>query len=238
MPPEGTGRFMHNSGMQSAPNNEFLPEPLPREPFALFKDWFDIAWAQRLQPNANSMVLATVDTRGNPAARVVLCKQIVTTPGYLVFFTNYESDKGEHLAKHSRAAVVFHWDALHRQVRMTGPVVKSPADESDRYFAMRPLASRIGAWASHQSRPLMSRAQLVAQIDAVMERFHLAIDATEGTVPRPPHWGGYRLWPESVELWTEGPGRVHDRAIWTRNVSPLDELTFTCGAWSATRLNP
>jgi pyridoxamine 5'-phosphate oxidase len=228
---------MHNSAM-SAPDNEFLPEPLPREPFTLFKQWFDLAWQERLQPNANAMVLATVDGTGNPAARVVLCKHLIAQPGYLVFFTNFHSRKGEQLRIHPRAAAVFHWDALHRQVRVSGPVVKSPTNESDEYFALRPLASRIGAWASPQSEPLASRAQLTKQIDAVMRRFGIASDALEGSVPRPPHWGGYRLWPESVELWIEGPGRVHDRAQWTRKLQPRDATTFDCGDWSATRLNP
>jgi pyridoxamine 5'-phosphate oxidase len=218
--------------------NEFLPEPLPAEPFALFDEWFALAHQRRLQPNANAMVLATVDMHGKPAARVVLCKQVIAQPGYLVFFTNYLSHKGQQLDRQHYAAVVFHWDGLHRQVRMTGPIVKSPQPESEEYFAMRPLSSQVGAWASKQSEPLASRAQLTAQIDAVLRRFNLAADATAGNVPRPPHWGGYRLWPDSVELWVEGPGRVHDRAVWTRTVQPRDEFTMNCGSWSATRLNP
>ncbi|HYM36344.1 MAG TPA: pyridoxal 5'-phosphate synthase, partial [Steroidobacteraceae bacterium] len=156
----------------------------------------------------------------------------------LMFFTNYLSHKGRELEMHARAAVVFHWDGLHRQVRMSGPILKSPTKESDDYFAIRPLASRIGAWASQQSEPLASRAQLVAQVDATLKRFHLTPDADEGHVPRPPHWGGYRLWPELIELWVEGPGRVHDRAVWTRTVQSQDDFTMKCGTWSATRLNP
>jgi pyridoxamine 5'-phosphate oxidase len=224
--------------MRATSNNEFLPEPLPAEPFTLFKEWFDLAWHRRLQPNANSMILATVDDQGGPAARVVLCKQLVPQPGYLAFFTNYHSHKGLQLRAHPRAAAVFHWDVMQRQVRVVGPIVKSPAQESDEYFALRPLASRIGAWASRQSEPLTSRAQLTRQVDETLQRFDLAADATQGVVPRPPHWGGYRLWPESVELWVEGPGRVHDRAVWTRKLQPQDATTFLCGEWSATRLNP
>lgn len=229
---------MHNSRMKVSPNNEFLPEPLPSEPFALFKEWFDFAWQQRLQPNANSMVLATIDARGNPAARVVLCKHLVAQPGYVVFFTNYQSNKGEELRIHPRASAVFHWDALHRQVRITGPVVKSPGSESDEYFALRPLASRVGAWASAQSKPLSSRAQLTKQVDDVLKQFKIDASATEASIPRPPHWGGFRLWPETVELWVEGPGRVHDRAVWRRTLQPQDVSTFLCGDWSSTRLNP
>ncbi len=218
--------------------NEFLPEPLPAEPFALFKEWFDFAWEKRLQPNANSMILATVDDNGGPAARVVLCKQVVEQPGYIVFFTNYRSHKGEQLRMHPRASAVFHWDTLHRQVRLSGPIVKSPPQESDEYFALRPFASRIGAWASQQSAPLESRAQLARQVDEVMKRFGIPADAKDGNVPRPPHWGGYRLWPDALELWVEGPGRVHDRALWTRQLRPEDATSFLTGEWSATRLNP
>jgi pyridoxamine 5'-phosphate oxidase len=218
--------------------NEFLPEPLPVEPFAIFGGWLLKAERSRTQPNPNAMVLATVAADGTPAARVVLCRQVVADPGYLVFFTNYLSQKGRQLDAHPRAALVFHWDALHRQVRMSGPVLKSPQSESDEYFARRPLAGRIGAWASKQSEKLASRAQLAAQVTETQRRFNIDPDASEGFVPRPPHWGGYRLWPESFELWVEGPGRIHDRAVWTREVRSQDEFTMHCGPWSSTRLNP
>jgi pyridoxamine 5'-phosphate oxidase len=218
--------------------NEFLPDDLPAEPFTLFSEWFDTAHAARSLPNANAMVLATVDHSGNPSARVVLCKEVVRQPGYIVFFTNYRSDKGRQLERLPRAAVVFHWDSLHRQVRMSGPVVKSPVAESDDYFAQRALGNRVGAWASRQSERLESRAQLAQQVDEVRRRFHVATDASEANIPRPPHWGGYRLFPEQVELWIEGPGRVHDRAVWSRSIHAKDEFTFVCGSWSATRLNP
>jgi pyridoxamine 5'-phosphate oxidase len=211
--------------------NSFLPEPLPREPFTLFGDWFDLAQQSRLQPNPNAMVLATTDAQNHPEARVVLCKRWSADPGYLVFFTNYQSHKGEQLQHTPHAAVVFHWDGLQRQARMSGPVVKSPDLESDEYFATRPLSSRIGAWASQQSQPLASRAALAAQVKAAEDRFG-------DQVPRPPHWGGWRLWPVTVELWIEGPGRVHDRAVWTRTVKPRDAFSFDCSAWSMTRLNP
>ena len=219
-------------------SNEFLPEPLPSEPFSLFTNWFATARELALQPNTNAMVLATVDGVGNPAARIVLCKQVVATPGYLVFFTNYDSHKGQELTRVPHAAVVFHWDALHRQVRMSGPVLKSPQPESDEYFAKRPLDSRVGAWASHQSEPLASRAQLASQVDAVRRRFGISPHDVNAALPRPKHWGGYRLWPEAVELWVEGPGRIHDRAIWTRKLRPHDPFTLQAGPWSATRLNP
>jgi len=218
--------------------DDFLPEPLPAEPFAIFGDWLLKAERDRTQPNPTAMVLATVGEDGTPAARVVLCRQVVADPGYLVFFTNYLSPKGRQLAAHPRAALVFHWDALHLQVRMPWPVLKSPEGESDDYFANRPLAARIGAWASKQSENLTSRAQLAAQVEETQRRFNIDPNAADGFVPRPPHWGGYRFWPESIELWVEGPGRIHDRAAWTRTVRSVDEFTMHGGPWSSTRLNP
>jgi pyridoxamine 5'-phosphate oxidase len=124
--------------------SELLPQTLPSDPMPLFAAWFAHARERRLQPNPDAMVLATV-ADGQPSARVVLCKRIAPEDGYLVFFTNYLSRKGRELAAHPRAAVVFHWDALHRQVRIEGRIVRSPAEESDAYFASRPLDSRIGA---------------------------------------------------------------------------------------------
>jgi len=218
--------------------NDFLPEPLPADPFPLFDEWFRTAQRIKAQPNPNAMVLATLDEHQHPAARIVLCKRLSVEPGYVVFFTNYESDKGRQLISHPHAAVVFHWDTLQRQVRLTGRILKSPADESDEYFASRAVGNRIGAWASHQSRPLASRAQLARQVSETEERFGVVSTATTADIPRPPHWGGFRLWPETVELWIEGPGRVHDRAIWSRALNIRDATSFDCGAWTATRLNP
>jgi len=220
------------------PANEFLPEPLPAEPMALFSAWFSHAAHVRSQPNPDAMVLATVDTAGRPAARVVLCKRLVADAGYVVFFTNYHSRKARELGEQPRGAGVLHWDALHRQARIEGPVVRSPATESDAYFAQRPLDSRIGAWASQQSEPLASRAQLAEQVRATSARFGVAQDATDAAIPRPPHWGGYRLWIDTIELWVEGPGRIHDRALWHRDLSRSDEYSFSGSHWRSTRLNP
>jgi pyridoxamine 5'-phosphate oxidase len=166
-----------------------------------------------------------------------LCKRLAADAGFVVFFTNYESRKGREMAAHPRAAAVFHWDALHRQVRIEGRVLRSPAAESDEYFASRAFESRIGAWASHQSEPLASRAALVAQVQETASRLGLQ-SATEGEVPRPPHWGGLRLWIDSIELWSEGAGRIHDRARWERTLTRADEFTFSAGAWRGSRLNP
>jgi pyridoxamine 5'-phosphate oxidase len=218
--------------------NEFLPEPLDPSPWPLFSDWFHTARANTVQPNPDAMVIATVSSDGRPAARVVLCRHFVPDPGYLVFFTNYHSRKGREIEAHPRAAGVLHWDPLQRQVRVEGPVVKSPPEESDAYFAQRPLVSRLSAWASQQSEPLSSRRALIDAMAAVAQRFGIDPNATDGYVPRPPHWGGYRLWPDRIELWVEGPGRAHDRALWTRTLEAVNAHEFKGSEWSATRLNP
>jgi pyridoxamine 5'-phosphate oxidase len=217
--------------------NDFLPEPLPASPLEIFADWFGEARARAVQPNPDAMVLATIGADLRPAARVVLCKRI-DPAGYIVFFTNYESRKGKELTAHPRAAAVMHWDTLHRQVRIEGTVVRSPERESDEYFASRALASRIGAWASKQSQPLASREALAQEVERVAQHFGVDPLAASGDVPRPPHWGGFRLWIDRLELWVEGPGRIHDRAVWTRDLTSTDEYSFAASAWRATRLNP
>jgi pyridoxamine 5'-phosphate oxidase len=217
--------------------NDFLPEPLPASPMQSFLDWSADARRRALQPNPDAMVLASVGADSRPAARVVLCKHI-DPDGCLVFFTNYESRKGRELTEHPRAAAVMHWDMLHRQVRIEGPVVRSPAAESDEYFATRALASRIGAWASRQSQPLASRAALTQAVDRVAKQYGIDPHAATGEIPRPPHWGGFRLWIDRLELWVEAPGRIHDRAVWTRELRQTDEFTFAGSDWQATRLNP
>jgi len=215
-----------------------LPEPLPADPMPLFQEWFREAVARRAQPNPDSMIVATTASSGEPSARVVLCKRIDVGAGYVVFFTNYQSRKGRELAARPRAAAVFHWDALHRQVRIEGPVARSPDAESDQYFASRALDSRVGAWASEQSEPLASRDVLLQRVREIEERFGIEPGAKNGAVPRPPHWGGHRLWVDTIELWTEGANRVHDRAVWQRSLHRADEYSFAGDSWRSTRLNP
>jgi pyridoxamine 5'-phosphate oxidase len=191
------------------------------------------------------MVLATVDSRGYPSARVVLCKQITAQPGAILFYTNYRSRKGSELEGNPRAAVVFHWDHRHRQVRAEGSVVRLSKDESDEYFRTRAWQSRLGAWASQQSQPVESREALAAAVAREARRFGIPYGGP-GTaepntisvdVPRPPHWGGYRLVPDAVELWVEGEFRIHDRARWTR-VLPEPGSGAGSAPWVATRLQP
>jgi pyridoxamine 5'-phosphate oxidase len=217
-----------------ATHTEMLTDPLPGEPLRLVADWLAQAWKERRQPNPNAMVLATASREGFPSARVVLCKDIAPQPGYIVFYTNYQSRKGQELAQNARAAAVIHWDYLHRQVRVEGPVVTAPATDSDAYFASRARESRIGAWASQQSAPVGSRAELLDAVEAATERF----GGPDEPVPRPPHWGGFRLWADAVELWVEGEARIHDRARWTRTLTPRGDGQFDAGGWTATRLQP
>ena len=228
-----------------AEHTETLPDPLPADPLVVVSDWLVQAWAAHTQPNPNSMVLATSTREGRPSARVVLCKEIVPQPGYIVFYTNYLSAKGRQLKDNPHAAAVMHWDALHRQVRIDGQVVAAPAADSDAYFAARAWQSRIGAWASEPSEPIASRAQLLEAVKQTARRFGAptpgapgADDSLKVTIPRPPHWGGYRLWAETVELWVEGAARIHDRARWQRSLRALATGSFRADAWVATRLQP
>jgi pyridoxamine 5'-phosphate oxidase len=225
-------------------HTELLPDPLPAEPLSVVTRWLADAWAARRQPNPNSMVLATSTPDGKPSARVVLCKDIVTPPGYLVFYTNYRSSKGRELETNPRAAAVMHWDTLHRQVRIEGLVTVAPASDSDAYFASRSWDKRLGARASAQSEPVASRAALEAAVAEEARRLGTPLPGTAGvdenlqvSIPRPAHWGGYRLWADTIELWAEGAARIHDRARWTRTLEARAGA-FTPGAWSVTRLQP
>ena len=225
-------------------HREHLPDPLPAEPLELAASWLDEATTRQVQPNPNAMVLATADASGRPTARVVLAKQIVPRPGYVTFYSNYHSRKGRELQANPRAALVMHWDSLHRQLRIEGLVVRAPATESDAYFASRNWQSRLGAWASQQSEPIASRNELLRAVAKTALRLALPAPPEDESapdpglrIPRPPHWGGYHLWAEAVELWVEGSARIHDRARWSRELQP-EGTGFRVGAWSATRLQP
>ncbi len=223
-----------------------LPETLPEEPMALARAWFEHAQREAGQRNPNSMTLVTADADGQPSGRVVLCKAFVAEPGYLVFYTNYESAKGRALDANPRCAAVMHWDALGRQLRVEGHALRSPPAESDAYFATRPWGSQLGAWGSDQSRAIGSRAALIEQVRRRAAR--LGIELGEDTetlatgalpaVPRPPHWGGYRLWIRALELWQEGADRVHDRARWERPLTVDGDAARPGAAWQVMRLQP
>jgi pyridoxamine 5'-phosphate oxidase len=226
---------------RKTPWTEKLPEPLPANPLRVASEWLAQARADAAQPNPNSMVLATVDGDGQPSARVVLCKDIAVDSACITFYTNYESRKGRALAADPRAAIVFHWDHRHRQVRAEGRVSRLSDAENDAYFQGRPWQSRLGAWASHQSEPVESSGVLKEAVAGAARRFGIPYggpgtpepDTVRGDIPRPANWGGYRLAVDAVELWVEGEFRIHDRARWTRSPGTGDVLS-----WSVTRLQP
>jgi pyridoxamine 5'-phosphate oxidase len=223
-----------------------LPQDLPDNPLLWAEAWLLHASKNAVQRNPGAMTLATVGEQGEPSSRVVLCKAFFPEPGYVVFYTNYRSRKVAELTANPRVALTFHWDALGRQVRLRGLALRSPAAESDAYFATRDRGSQLGAWGSDQSATLESRESLLQQIRGRAETLGLVLDEnlrieeSEGMseIPRPPHWGGIRIWPQAAELWIEGADRIHDRAEWTRQLEPAGEHAFTPGPWSGTRLQP
>ena len=196
------------------------------EPFALFHTW--MAEAERSEPNdPNAMAVATVDEAGLPDVRTVLLKGVddaSSTERGFVFYTNFESAKGRELLATPKAALLFHWKSLDRQVRVRGAVTLVSHQEADAYFASRPPLSRIGAWASHQSRPLSSRDVLEAKIQHYEKKF------ADGTIPRPAYWSGFRIVPAEIEFWAGRPFRLHDRVVFRRD-APHD-------SWHKTRLYP
>ena len=201
------------------------PKSVAADPVTQFRRWYAQAKSAGI-PREDAMTLATIGPDGAPAARIVLYKDL-TDLGYaeadFPFFTNYESDKAAQLAHDARAALVFHWKPLARQVRAEGVVEKLPAEISDAYFATRPRASQIGAWASPQSRVVPSRAFLEEK-ERALEAEYAGRDA-----PRPPHWGGYVLKPRCVEFWQHRDSRLHDRVRYTLEAS---------GEWRVERLGP
>jgi pyridoxamine 5'-phosphate oxidase len=190
------------------------------DPFVLARRWLEEA-GQTEPSDPNAIALSTVDADGMPNARMVLLKDI--TDDSFVFYTNYQSRKGQELAQSGKAAFVMHWKTLARQIRVRGTVVKEDGPVADAYYKSRSLQSRIGAWASQQSQPLASRAALMADV--------AKIAVQKGSNPdRPPFWGGFRIDPVEIEFWADGAFRLHDRFRWSRKDPTYD--------WEVTRLSP
>ncbi len=190
-------------------------------PLTLFRKWLEEAEQKSAMEYPNAAVLSTVDSDGTPDARVILIKEIDSDG--LVFYTNYDSRKGRQIEKNPRASLTIYWDRLFRQVRMRGKVVKVEPERSDFYFSTRPRCSRIGAWASRQSRPL-------SDYEELMHRYRRYEKQFEGKeVPRPPYWGGYKFIPFEVEFWIGRDCRLHERYVYTLR----DD-----GSWELTMLNP
>jgi pyridoxamine 5'-phosphate oxidase len=196
------------------------------DPFELFDSW--MAEAARSEPNdPNAMSVATVDASGVPNVRIVLLKSVDAAGAEdrgFVFYTNFESAKGRELLANPKAALLFHWKTLERQVRVRGTVSLASHGEADAYYATRPRLSRIGAWASQQSRPLSTRDVLEAKVQ------HFEAKYTEEAIPRPAYWSGFRVVPLEVEFWMARPFRLHDRIVFRRD-APRD-------SWHKTRLYP
>ena len=190
------------------------------DPFEITRQW--LSEAEASEPNdPNAIALATVDESGLPNARTVLLKAVEADA--FVFYTNYDSAKGVEIAATGKAAFIMHWKSLRRQVRVRGLTEREDGETADAYFASRSLKSRLGAWASRQSAPLSSRAELMAEVDRVSDQYGTA-------PPRPPFWGGIRLHPLEIEFWADGAHRLHDRFRW-RRARPAD-------TWQVERLSP
>lgn len=191
-----------------------MPETLYDDPFDWFGHWFDEA-AQAIDANPNAVALGTVDADGQPSIRQVLLKG--WDPQGFVFYTNYRSPKARQLDENPHAALNFYWRGLERQIRIEGLAQRLSAEESDAYFATRPRGSQVGAWASLQSRPLANRQVLAARVEEFEEKFH------DQQVPRPEHWGGYRIVPLRFEFWEAEAYRLHDRWEFVRASADAEE---------------
>ena len=196
-----------------------------QDPMALFDEWMATAGKSELN-DPNAMALATVDEDGLPDVRMVLLKG-ADKSGF-VFYTNLESAKGRELAASGKAALCFHWKSLRRQIRVRGPVERVTDAEADAYYDSRARDSRIGAWASRQSRPLESRFELEKEVARYAAKYAI------GHVPRPPHWSGFRILPQQIEFWRDRPFRLHDRLVFRRS----GDLTAENWNWTTERLFP
>jgi pyridoxamine 5'-phosphate oxidase len=219
--------------------DDSLDDPLPASPLPTLSRWLREARASELVRNHDAMALATVDGSGAPRVRLVLCRRFDADRGTFFFYTNRESPKAHELERAGRTAGVFYWDALGRQARIEGVVERTSDRDSDAYFAGRHRASQIAAWASAQSRPIASRDALEIRFEEAAAR--VGGGESEARVVRPPHWGGYVISADRVELWVERPGRLHDRGVWTRALERTagpEGDALEASAWQVERLQP
>jgi len=214
---------------------------MTQNPLLLLQSWFNEAMELDLQPNPDTMAIATSNSQGLPNVRMVLCKEINTEEGYVVFYTNYNSVKSMEMKENPKCSALFHWDKLGYQIRIRGEILQSPDEENDAYFASRHLGSQVGAWASNQSNPVVDRQALDDQYRKILDRFNLtneSITRNEKKIPRPPHWGGYRLWIEEIEFWLNQKDRLHDRLHFRRALTISSEGIETEKNWTVKRLQP
>ena len=226
------------NSISELPDAWLAETPLPENPVPILNGWLDQAFADGLQQNAHAVSLATVDPDGRASARMVLCNFIDVERGAFIMYTNRESRKGRALAVHPHAAIVFYWGPHQRSARVEGRVEMTPDADCDAYFATRPLDAQLGAWASAQSEPIATREEFVAKVEAQAKRFGVKLgdERAEG-IPRPPHWGGFTLIADAIELWVSRPARIHDRALWIRSFDAAGEPDPERG-WRVSRLQP
>lgn len=219
-----------------------LQGDLPSDPMPFVNAWLEWARTDSRLRNPSAMALASTNVEGTPSVRMVLLKS-VDVQGFGVFYTHYGSPKSSDFITNAQGAGVLYWDALGRQLRLEGPVVQSPATESDRYFASRPALSQLNALVSEQSQPVAS-AEVLQQRCAQLAAHHNIklsdprIRTEPGNLPRPANWGGYRLWFQAIELWAEGSGRFHDRVRFERELELEGHTAVHAGPWQARRLQP
>ena len=220
---------------------KILSQSMTQNPLLLLQSWLNEAMELDLQPNPDTMAIATSNSQGLPNVRMVLCKEINTEEGYVVFYTNYNSVKSLEIKENPKCSALFHWDKLGYQIRIRGEILQSPEKENDNYFASRHLGSQVGAWASNQSNPVEDREALDDQFKKILDRFNLsseAITQNEQKIPRPPNWGGYRLWIEEIEFWLNQKDRLHDRLHFRRALTISSEGIETEKKWTVKRLQP
>ncbi|MGD8325164.1 MAG: pyridoxamine 5'-phosphate oxidase [Gammaproteobacteria bacterium] len=205
--------------------------------------WLNDAQTRSARRNPLAMALATCAEDGLPSVRMVLAKGFCGDTGHITFYTHFGSRKGNELTATPHAAAVMYWEEFDgRQLRVEGPVTRAPDDAADAYFATRPAASQLNAWVSEQSRPLPEPGTLEQRTAAKAAEFGLDLTALAGqgpaAIPRPPHWGGFRLWIEQVEFWTEGAGRFHERFVYRRSRAAVEQRRSGGEVWQRTQLQP